>query len=104
MLGGAHHSNSRGATVAPLATTRADKRAELPSARSATPFRDDERNLPRGCRKMSDFARPGAGIDEPVPAGAAPSASAMPRKRGRGGGDADTGFDTASPQIRERSL
>lgn len=83
--GGATHSHSRGTPVLSRTLTRADKRAESPSTRPATSFKNDERNSPRGGRPMSGFARPGSGSNEPsAVAGAALSASAMPRSSGRG--------------------
>jgi hypothetical protein len=83
MVPASSHSHSR--EVSP-SRTEARGYAGLTSERSArTPFKNDERNSPRGRRLMPDFARPGAGIDEPVTAGAAHSASVTPRNGDRGG-------------------
>lgn len=86
MFGGTSNSYSRGPFQLPLSRRAgADLRVEQPPrARPATSFRDDVRGFPQS----PPSARPGAGPNEPiVSAGAAPSASAMPRSMvGEGGG------------------
>lgn len=85
MSGGTSTSNSRWSFKLPLSSeASADKRVELTPVRPATPFQDDV----RGSFQSPLSARPGAGPNEPiVSAGAAPSASAMPRSMvGEGGG------------------
>lgn len=81
--GGASTSNSRLSFKLPLSSEAgADKRVELTPVRPATPFQDDV----RGSFQSPLSARLGAGRSS-GPAGAAPSASAMPRSMvGEGGG------------------